>query len=144
MKDSNNYFNNWINKKNEEELSENFTKLRPLPENVKVELDLDVSTFARKIDLAGLKSEIDKLDLAKLETTLVDLSKSSDVVKNVVVKMTICDELVKKVNAIQASNPDSLLAIYFEKLTRKLLRLKIKFFLMIIVISILLLKNLID
>ena len=144
MKDSNNYFNNWINKKNEEELSENFTKLRPLPENVKVELDLDVSTFARKIDLAGLKSEIDKLDLAKLETTLVDLSKSSDVVKNVVVKMTICDELVKKVNAIQASNPGSLLTIYFEKLTRKLLRLKIKFFLMIIVISILLLKNLID
>ena len=136
MKDSNNYFNNWINKKNEEELSENFTKLRPLPENVKVELDLDVSTFARKIDLAGLKSEIDKLDLAKLETTLVDLSKSSDVVKNVVVKMTIY--------AIQASNPGSLLAIYFEKLTRKLLRLKIKFFLMIIVISILLLKNLID
>ena len=144
MKDSNNYFNNWINKKNEEELSENFTKLRPLPENVKVELDLDISTFARKIDLAGLKSEIDKLDLAKLETTLVDLSKSSDVVKNVVVKMTICDELVKKVNAIQASNPGSLLAIYFKKLTRKLLRLKIKFFLMIIVISILLLKNLID
>ena len=144
MKDSNNYFNNWINKKNEEELSENFTKLRPLPENVKVELDLDVSTFARKIDLAGLKSEIDKLDLAKLETTLVDLSKSSDVVKNVVVKMTICDELVKKVNAIQASNPGSLLAISFEKLTRKLLRLKINFFLMIIVISILLLKNLID
>ena len=136
MKDSNNYFNNWINKKNEEELSENFTKLRPLPENVKVELDLDVSTFARKIDLAGLKSEIDKLDLAKLETTLVDLSKSSDVVKNVVVKMTIY--------VIQASNPGSLLAIYFEKLTRKLLRLKIKFFLMIIVISILLLKNLID
>ena len=136
MKDSNNYFNNWINKKNEEELSENFTKLRPLPENVKVELDLDVSTFARKIDLAGLKWEIDKLDLAKLETTLVDLSKSSDVVKNVVVKMTIY--------VIQASNPGSLLAIYFEKLTRKLLRLKIKFFLMIIVISILLLKNLID
>ena len=136
MKDSNNYFNNWINKKNEEELSENFTKLRPLPENVKVELDLDVSTFARKIDLAGLKWKIDKLDLAKLETTLVDLSKSSDVVKNVVVKMTIY--------AIQASNPGSLLAIYFEKLTRKLLRLKIKFFLMIIVISILLLKNLID
>ena len=144
MKDSNNYFNNWINKKNEEELSENFTKLRPLPENVKVELDLDISTFARKIDLGGLKSEIDKLDLAKLETTLVDLSKSSDVVKNVVVKMTICDELLKKVNAIQAINPGSLLAIYFEKLTRKLLRLKIKFFLMIIVISILLLKNLID
>ena len=144
MKDSNNYFNNWINIKNEEELSENFTKLRPLSENVKVELDLDISAFARKIDLGGLKSEIDKLNLAKLETTLVDLSKSSDVVKKVVVKMTICDELVKKVNAIQASNPGSLLSIYFKKLTRKLLRLKIKFLLIIIIISILLLKNLID
>ena len=44
--------------------------------------------FAKKADLAGLKSEIAKLDINKLETTTVDLSKQSDLVKNKVVKKT--------------------------------------------------------
>ena len=78
---------------------------------MKVELDLsnyatnsdlkstagvDTLTFAEKVDLASLKSEIDKLDIDKseidkldidkldidkLETTPVDLRKLSDVVK---------------------------------------------------------------
>ena len=79
--------------------------------NVKVELDLsnyatkadlknatgvDTFEFAKKVDLASLKSEIDKLDIGKLETTSVDLSKLSDAVKNEVVKKTVYDELVKK------------------------------------------------
>ena len=34
--------------------------------------------FAKKTDLASLKSEIAKLDINKLETTPVDLSKLSD------------------------------------------------------------------
>ena len=34
------------------------------------------------IDLANLKSDVDKLDIGKLETTVVYLSKLSDVVKN--------------------------------------------------------------
>ena len=38
--------------------------------------------FAKKADLAGLKSEIAKLDIT------VDLSKQSDLVKNKVVKKT--------------------------------------------------------
>ena len=33
-------------------------------------------------DLSNLKSKIDKLDIGKLEITLVNLSKLSDVVKN--------------------------------------------------------------
>ena len=43
---------------------------------------VDTSNFAKKSDLFCLKSEIDKLDTYKLETTPVDLSKLSDVVKN--------------------------------------------------------------
>ena len=45
--------------------------------------------FSKKFDLASLKLEIDKLDFGKLETTLVDLSKLSDVVQNEVVKKTV-------------------------------------------------------
>ena len=37
--------------------------------------------FGKKVDLASLKLEIDKLDIGKVETTPVDLSKLSDVVK---------------------------------------------------------------
>ena len=42
---------------------------------------VNTSELAKKVDLAGLKSAIDKLDIGKLETTPVDLSKRSDVVK---------------------------------------------------------------
>ena len=46
--------------------------------------------FAKKVDFAILKLEVDKLDIHKLETTPIDLNKLSDVVENeVVVKKTI-------------------------------------------------------
>ena len=48
--------------------------------------DVDVSNFALKQNLASLKSNVDKLDIAKLVPVPVDLSKLSDVVKNDVVK----------------------------------------------------------
>ena len=41
----------------------------------------DTSKFANVSGLADLKSEVDKLDMAKLQTTPVDLSKLSYVVK---------------------------------------------------------------
>ena len=41
----------------------------------------DTSKIAKRVDLASLKLEIDKLDTFRLETTLVDLSKLSDVIK---------------------------------------------------------------
>ena len=47
------------------------------------------SKFDKKIGLASIKSEIDKLDIGKLETTPVDLSKLSDVVKCKVVKRIV-------------------------------------------------------
>ena len=68
-------------------MSQYFPKPRRLGENVKVELDLsncvrkaglknaagvDALNIAKNIDLASLKSEIDKLDIGKSETTPVD------------------------------------------------------------------------
>ena len=48
----------------------------------------NVSNFALKPNLAGLKTEVDKLDIDKLAYFPVDLSKLSDVVKNGTVKKT--------------------------------------------------------
>ena len=64
--------------------------------NLKNATDVDTSKFAKQVDLASLKSEVDILDITKLETAPFDLSKLSDVVKNEVVKETVYDELVKK------------------------------------------------
>ena len=47
-----------------------------------------------------IKSDIDKEDIYKLETTPVDLSKISNVVKSDVVKKNLYVELFIKVNAI--------------------------------------------
>ena len=110
---------------------------------MKVELDLsnyttkadlknaagvDTSKFAKKVDLArlksnvdeldidklknvpsglsSLKSKVDKLDIGKLETAPVHLSKLSDVVKNYVVKK---DEYNANTENIENKIPDSTL-----------------------------------
>ena len=64
---------------------------------------VDTSGFTLKSNLAGLKTEIDKLDIDKLVLVPFDLSKLSNVVKNGVVKKTIYDKLVAKVNSIDTS-----------------------------------------
>ena len=69
---------------------------------------VDISKFAKEIDLASLKSETDKLDNHKLGTTPVDLSKLSNVVKTEVIKKTVYGKLHKKVNAIQTNNANNL------------------------------------
>ena len=51
-----------------------------------------------KPNLPSLKTEVDKLDINKLVPVPVDLSKLSDVVKNYVVKKTVYDKLVAKIN----------------------------------------------
>ena len=53
--------------------------------------------------MANLKTEVDKLDIAKLAPVPVDLSKLSDVVKYSVLKKTVYDKLVAKVNNIDTS-----------------------------------------
>ena len=86
--------------------------------NVKVKLDLsnyitktdlkgitetDTSNLALKSNLAKLKAEVDKIDVDKLKTVPVDLSKLSNVVNNEVVKKIVYDKLVAKVNNIDTS-----------------------------------------
>ena len=100
-------------------MSKCFPKLlRSYGENIKVKIDLsnyvtkadikniahvDTSNFASKTNLANLKTEVDKLDIGKLKTVPVDLSKLSNVVKNEVIKKTEYNKLVNKVNNIDTS-----------------------------------------
>ena len=72
--------------------------------NLKNVTYVDVSSFASKTNLANLKSEVDKLDIAKLIPVPDDLVKLSTVVKNHVVKKTEYDKLVSKVNGIDITN----------------------------------------
>ena len=65
---------------------------------------VDISSFALKTNLASLKTRVYNLNTGKLMPVPVDLSKLSDVVKNGVVKKTVFDELVAKVNNIDTSD----------------------------------------
>ena len=115
-------------------MSEYFPKPNSLGANVKVEVDLsnyatktdlknatgvDTSSFAKKIDLANLKSDVDKLDIGKLKnvakglSTLkskvdklhvdklvpvpADLSELSDLVKNDVAKKDVYNAKIKNI-----------------------------------------------
>ena len=69
----------------------------------KIAAGIDTLKFVKKVDLASLKSNVDKLDINKLKTVPIDLSKLSNVVKNEVVKKTVYDKLVSKVNNIDTS-----------------------------------------
>ena len=64
---------------------------------------VDTSSFALKLNLAYLKSDVGKLDIDKLVPVPVDLSKLSDLVKNDVVKKDAYNKLVAKVNNIDTS-----------------------------------------
>ena len=64
---------------------------------------VDTSSFALKTNLASLKTEVDKLHTDKLVPVPVDLSKLGDAVINAVVKKTVYDKLVAKVNSIDTS-----------------------------------------
>ena len=72
--------------------------------NIKVELDLtnyatktdlnnithvDTSSFASKTNLAVLKTEVDKIDVAKLKTAPTDLAKLTNTVEKYLVKKTV-------------------------------------------------------
>ena len=61
---------------------------------------VDTSSFALKSNLDSLKTEVDKLDIDKLVSVHVDLSKISDLIKNYVVEKTVNDKLLAKVNSI--------------------------------------------
>ena len=63
---------------------------------------VDVSNFALKtnLNLANLKTEVDKIDVAKLTPVPDDLAKLSNVVKSDVAKKTEYDKLVTKANNV--------------------------------------------
>ena len=65
---------------------------------------VDISSFALETNLASLKTEVDKLDIDKLGPVPVDLSRLIDVVKNDVIKKTVHDEWVAKVDNIDTSD----------------------------------------
>ena len=82
--------------------------------NIKVKLDLvnyvtktdlknithdDVSTFASKTNLAALKTELDKIDADKLNTTPTDLAKLTNAIEHDIVKKT---DYNTKVTSIEA------------------------------------------
>ena len=100
-------------------MNQHFPKPLSDYKNIKVNIDLsnyttkkdindithvDTSNFALKTNLANLKTEVDKLDIDKSATVPVDLSKLSNVVRNGVVKKTVYDKLVAKVDNIDTNN----------------------------------------
>ena len=99
-------------------MSQYFPPYRSSRGNIKVELDLssyatktdlknvphvDVSRSASKKTLASLKTEVDKLDIAKLTPFPDDLAKLNHVVKGDVVKKTEYNKLVTKVDNIDTT-----------------------------------------
>ena len=64
---------------------------------------IDTSKLTAKYDWGSLKTEVDKLGIDQLVTVPVDLSKLSAAVKNNVVKKTVHDKLLAKVNKIDTS-----------------------------------------
>ena len=95
-------------------MSQYFPPYKSSGRNIKVVFDLsnyatktdlknvthvDVSSFASKASLPNSKTEVDKLDIAKLTPVPNDLAKLSNVVvKNDVVKKTEYKKLVTKVD----------------------------------------------
>ena len=64
---------------------------------------VDTSSFALKENLANLRTEVDKLDIDKLQPVPTDLSKLSNIVKNNVVKKADYNKLVTKIDNIDTS-----------------------------------------
>ena len=116
--------NNWIDKKRFGIiLSYKMSQYFPKPYeafggdiNVKVDLSnyatkadikntshVDTSSFALKLNLAHLKTEVDKLDIDKIGPVPVNLSKLSDVVKTNVIEKT---DYNAKITKIENKNPD--------------------------------------
>ena len=58
------------------------------------------SNLAVKSDLASLKAEVDKIDVEKLKTVLVDLSKLNNAVNHAIVEKIVHDKLIAKLNVI--------------------------------------------
>ena len=93
-------------------MSEYFPEPKSLGGRVKVVLDLsyyatkkdlknatgiDISFFAKKVDITNLKFDVDKSDIDKLLPVPVDLSKLNDVVRNDVIKKDLYNAKIKNI-----------------------------------------------
>ena len=100
-------------------MREYFPKPSSHEENIKVQIDLtnyatkedikntthvDTSSFALKTNLSSLKTELDQLDIDKLVPIPNGSIKVSNVVKNDVVKKTVYNKLVAKVDNINTND----------------------------------------
>ena len=65
---------------------------------------IDVSSYALKSNLASRKSDVDKLDIGKLQTVPVDLAKLSNKVANDVITKTQFSTLVSKIHSIDTTD----------------------------------------
>ena len=65
--------------------------------------------LTKQVDLANSVTQVDKLDIDKLQTTPVYLSKLSDIVKNKAAG-DVYGKLVKKINAIQTVDTSNLIS----------------------------------
>ena len=88
----------WGNINVKVDLSNNATKT-----GLKNVAHVDTSSFPLKTNSASLKTEVNKLDIDKLASVPIDLSKLNDVVKNDVVKKAVYDKIAAKVNDIDTS-----------------------------------------
>ena len=95
-------------------MSQYYPPYRSSSNNIKVELDLanyatktdlknithgDVSSFPSKINLAALKTEVDKIDADKLKTAPTDLAKLTNAIEKDVVKKTNYNTKVTSIEA---------------------------------------------
>ena len=60
---------------------------------------VDTFNLASKSILAKLKAKVDKIEIERIKTVPVDLSKLSNIMNNEVVKKTVYYKLVEKVNS---------------------------------------------
>ena len=96
-------------------MSQYYPPYKSSSNNIKVELDLanyatktdlknithvDGSSFASKTNLAALKTEVDKIDPAKLMITPTDLAKLTNAVEHDVVKKTDYNTKVTSIEAL--------------------------------------------
>ena len=104
-------------------MSQYFPPYNNSSENIKVELDLsnyatkkdmndithvDVSGFASKINLAALKSDVDKIDIDKLKTAPTDLAKLTNTVENDLAKKAVYNTKVTSIAGVTKNTLDNL------------------------------------
>ena len=68
-----------------------------------INVNVDLFNYATKSDLASLKVKVDEIDVEKSKPVPANLSKLSNVVNNEVVKKTLYEMLVAKVNSSNIS-----------------------------------------